>query len=319
MTALPYLPLWISDFDSKTMHLTAAEEGFYLRLLRLAWKTPGCSLPCDDGWLRRHVRATEDEYAAVVKPVLAEFFKVDRGRYLNNRLTEEMEKAAATSQRRSAAGRKGARTKHSRTSTEKGEPVDIGTPPRNPLKTNETRAGPAKARLKPGSGKSESESESGLLDLEIDSCLAGDLTALGELPPLDPDSPLLANVVAVGVSLAGIADPAQLHAEFVAAAGPRLQAGPVLRGSIGFLARALAAGCDPDRDMLPIVIERTFGRGGPIPTWRYFLDAWLERREERLRTMAAAEAAIALEGHAMTGKPVENPGDADADPLRASA
>nr|QQZ48877.1 DUF1376 domain-containing protein [Phenylobacterium glaciei] len=35
----PCLPLWIDDYDAATSHLTAAEDGVYGRLLRLAWRT----------------------------------------------------------------------------------------------------------------------------------------------------------------------------------------------------------------------------------------------------------------------------------------
>ena len=38
---VPYFPLYIADYDSKTAHLTLEEDGAYLRLLRLCWRTPG--------------------------------------------------------------------------------------------------------------------------------------------------------------------------------------------------------------------------------------------------------------------------------------
>lgn len=49
--SLPYFPMFPTDFEAKTSHLTLAEDGAYNRLLRLMWMTPGCSLPDDDAWI----------------------------------------------------------------------------------------------------------------------------------------------------------------------------------------------------------------------------------------------------------------------------
>ena len=73
--SLPYFPLYPTDFEADTSHLTLAEDGAYNRLLRLMWMTPGCSLPDDDAWILRRMRCTSGEDSAVVLRIIAEFFQ----------------------------------------------------------------------------------------------------------------------------------------------------------------------------------------------------------------------------------------------------
>ena len=105
--SLPYFPMYPTDFEADTSHLTIAEDGAYNRLLRLCWVTPRCSIPADDAWLQRRLRVTPKEFDAIVKPVLGEFFRIARGRYYNPRLREEWKKASRTHASRSKAGSKG--------------------------------------------------------------------------------------------------------------------------------------------------------------------------------------------------------------------
>ena len=107
----PYIPLYIDDFDGATAHLTCEEEGAYMRLIKLAWRTPGCSLPNDDAWIARKIRMTPDQFQTVAKPVLAEFFKLVRGRWVQGRLKKESDKLLARNRERSEAGKRGAAAK----------------------------------------------------------------------------------------------------------------------------------------------------------------------------------------------------------------
>jgi uncharacterized protein YdaU (DUF1376 family) len=109
--SLPYFNLYPADFEADTSHLTLAEDGAYNRLLRLMWMTPGCSLPDDDAWIMRRMRASAEDYETVVKPILAEFFVRRNGRVTNARLRREFENAGETYKARSAAGKKGGRQK----------------------------------------------------------------------------------------------------------------------------------------------------------------------------------------------------------------
>lgn len=111
--ALPYLPLFVTDFEADTAHLTLVEDGAYNRLLRLCWRTPGCSVPDDDDWIRRRLRVSETEYDQHVRPVIDEFFERKRGRVLSARLLREFERAVATHSARKKAGEKGGRARKS--------------------------------------------------------------------------------------------------------------------------------------------------------------------------------------------------------------
>ena len=109
--SLAYFPLFPSDFEADTAHLTLAEDGAYNRLLRLCWRTPGCSLPADRAWIHRRMRAHSDEDKAVVDAVLDEFFSLRDGRLSNARLAKEWVSANEAHKRRVKAGAKGGKAK----------------------------------------------------------------------------------------------------------------------------------------------------------------------------------------------------------------
>jgi len=108
---IPYFPMYPTDFEAKTSHLTLEEDGAYNRLLRLMWMTPGCSVPDDPDWIARRMRIDAATFARLVSPIIAEFMTRRAGRILNSRLREEYEKADETYRRRSDAGKKGGRPK----------------------------------------------------------------------------------------------------------------------------------------------------------------------------------------------------------------
>lgn len=136
--SLPYFPMYPADFEADTSHLTLEEDGAYNRLLRLMWMTPGCSLPDDDQWIMRRMRADFDTYESVVKPLIAEFFKREKGRLFSPRLMREFDALSETREKRSQAGKKGGLAG-------------------KPLKTNKTDESPAKARPKHARGIPEPE------------------------------------------------------------------------------------------------------------------------------------------------------------------
>lgn len=125
---LPYFPMFPSDFEAKTSHLTLEEDGAYNRLLRLMWMTPGCSLPDDDAWIMRRMRVDKDTYERVVRVVIDEFCVRENGRVSNAKLTEVFEDTKTRHEKRVSAGSKGGKAKA--------------------LKTNKTEPSNAKAMLK---------------------------------------------------------------------------------------------------------------------------------------------------------------------------
>ena len=104
---LPYFPLYVTDYEADTAHLTLEEDGVYMRLLRLCWRTVGCSIPADPKWIARHMRVTWEDFERVVAPILVEFFKLKSGRYYSPRLMKEAEKVSVANSKRKIAGSKG--------------------------------------------------------------------------------------------------------------------------------------------------------------------------------------------------------------------
>lgn len=98
-----FIPFYLDDFDGDTSHLTPAEEGVYMRLLKMAWRTPRCELPNDLPLIARKCRVSVEQ----MEPVLREYFKLQRGRWVQSRLKKEYDKLANKKRERSQAGKKG--------------------------------------------------------------------------------------------------------------------------------------------------------------------------------------------------------------------
>lgn len=109
--SLSYFPLFPDDFEADTAHLTLAEDGAYNRLLRLCWRTPGCSIPADREWIYRRMRASSDEDRRVIDVVIEEFFIETKQRLSNARLMREFLDASEKHERRKNAGKKGGLSK----------------------------------------------------------------------------------------------------------------------------------------------------------------------------------------------------------------
>lgn len=107
--AIAYMPLYVADYEADTAHLSVEEDGAYSRLLRLCWRTEGCTIPADDEWIMRRLRVDRETFDRAVKPVLDEFFKTRRNRYYNPRLSREHSRIKTVSQTRAENGRKGGR------------------------------------------------------------------------------------------------------------------------------------------------------------------------------------------------------------------
>lgn len=105
--SLPYFPMYPTDFEAKTAHLTLAEDGAYNRLLRLQWSAPSCKLPADLPWIMRKMRAVSEADQAIVRGIISEFFTKKGGKIFNDRLLKEWVKSSAANERRILAGAKG--------------------------------------------------------------------------------------------------------------------------------------------------------------------------------------------------------------------
>jgi uncharacterized protein YdaU (DUF1376 family) len=153
--SIPYMPLYIADYEADTAHLNPEEDGIYTRLLRLCWRTPGCSVPDDPEWLSRMLRVSPEYLAEKVQPIVSEFFKREKARLFSKRQQEIFDRINATSRARSDAGKKGGR----------------------PLKSHEKSKSPAQSKTK-ANGKH--------LELDIDIKKEGGIFPSSQKDPSAP-------------------------------------------------------------------------------------------------------------------------------------
>lgn len=69
---VPYMPLYIADYQADTGHLTAIEHGAYLLLIMCYWQR-AAPLPADDKKLARICKVSGSQWARI-KPTILEFF-----------------------------------------------------------------------------------------------------------------------------------------------------------------------------------------------------------------------------------------------------
>ena len=105
-----FMPLYGGDYLRDTMHLTAAEDGIYLRLLMHYWHAQR-PLPTDQRKLEGIARIQDDAERAALKSVLAEFFPRDGEVRRNSRMDREIKIWTEIRDRKVAAGREGGKDK----------------------------------------------------------------------------------------------------------------------------------------------------------------------------------------------------------------
>lgn len=101
-----YLPLYVGDFLASTAEWTGEEQGLYLLLLGYQWSIG--SLPADPEKLCRMIRWDSRLFAKCWRQV-AEKFPRSGDRLQNPRLEQHRDKARGVAQKRSEAGKAGAR------------------------------------------------------------------------------------------------------------------------------------------------------------------------------------------------------------------
>ncbi|KAF3999185.1 YdaU family protein [Glaciimonas immobilis] len=101
-----WMPLYVSDYLSDTMHLNTEQHGAYLLLLMAAWKSEA-RLPNDPEQLQAICRLSPAKWKAS-ESVLKRFFHITPEYWINNRLREEMEKAIKNTEAKTVSGIKGA-------------------------------------------------------------------------------------------------------------------------------------------------------------------------------------------------------------------
>lgn len=109
--SLAYFPLYPDRYEADTAHLSILEDGAYNRLLRLCWRSPGCKIPDDKGWIYRQMRAASNAEKAAIDAVMAEFFRRAKGKTWNPKLLEIYEQVLDAHRIRSEAGKQGVAAK----------------------------------------------------------------------------------------------------------------------------------------------------------------------------------------------------------------
>lgn len=113
MSATPFLQLYVGDYLSDTLDLTTEQHGAYLLLLMTMWRH-GAKLQNDPAKLARIARVSARRWHLVWAGI-EHFFYVDGEFIHNNRLEREHKKALSISEKRSASGAKGGRSKSMKT------------------------------------------------------------------------------------------------------------------------------------------------------------------------------------------------------------
>ena len=96
-----WMPIYVGDYLSDTMHLTLEQHGAYLLLLFAYWKNRG---PLPQNRVKNIVNLNEDSWS-----IVEEYFKVDskRGVWVHDRVEEELKKALIRKQAAVNRGKKG--------------------------------------------------------------------------------------------------------------------------------------------------------------------------------------------------------------------
>ena len=105
MAKFPHLPLWTDAYMADTLHLTHEEHGLYLMLLMTIWRAPACKIPNDFTWVKRRLRATDDQMENLVKNLLDEFFITSGNHITQKRLKEEYEYVKKKAKKNSASAK----------------------------------------------------------------------------------------------------------------------------------------------------------------------------------------------------------------------
>lgn len=103
-----WMPIYWGDYAKATAHLSAAQHGAYLMLLKHYWSTGG-PLPDDDGALWRIACADSPAHWRKLRPTVLAFFRTEEGTLRHARVERELEKARAYIAAQTARGLKGGR------------------------------------------------------------------------------------------------------------------------------------------------------------------------------------------------------------------
>lgn len=165
----------LGDYLRDTVHLSMVEDGAYRRLLDRYYSTEA-GIPADQA--HRVARARSREEKAAVDSVLAEFFTLSDGVWINGRSEEEIQKAKARINAAQSNGKKGGRPKNREGTQEKPSGFLLGS-------ENETQP---KAYQSPDTRQIHSEAKASGAAAPPEDRSPAPATA-DPSPPVPPDDP----------------------------------------------------------------------------------------------------------------------------------
>jgi uncharacterized protein YdaU (DUF1376 family) len=118
-----WIPIYIGDYLSNTMHLSTEQHGAYMLLIFAYWKNGG-PLPDDAEYLAGVSKLSTDAWHRHSKRI-AEFFQTDNGVWRHTFIDRELEKAKRNKQVKSNAGKAGAAAKYGKTLADASECHDF--------------------------------------------------------------------------------------------------------------------------------------------------------------------------------------------------
>lgn len=168
MSAIPYMPLWVSDYLADTQDFSTEEHGAYMLLIMTYWQR-GEPLPNDPERLARVARLSNERWTAV-EPTLKRMFNVTANEWTHKRIDAELTRARNKIEKARESGKKSAESRKSnpeatdveRTLSERssGRPTTSESDSLLSIITAQsTEQGPARA--KPAAPKSEPKNNFG--------------------------------------------------------------------------------------------------------------------------------------------------------------
>jgi len=115
MGAIPYMPLYISDYLADAAHLSTLEHGAYMLLIMTYWQR-GKALPASDDRLANIARLSVADWLTI-RPVIEEFFECDGASWTHGRIERELAVFRDKSDKARAAGRASAQRRSNGRST----------------------------------------------------------------------------------------------------------------------------------------------------------------------------------------------------------
>lgn len=258
------------DYLRDTMHLSTEEHGAYLLLIAAYW-TRGRAPADDDRQLAAITKLSMKKWIKV-RPAVAEFFDVLDGHFFHSRIERDLAEANQVAEKSRKNGASGGRPRKPRNNPAGFQNVTQTKP------ASESESEDISSTAPNGAAEQSRRRDAAL---PPDGAIAPPEKLVSRPPDPQPASPQSPPPAAGQRS--------QIVEACLAAAGPGL-ADPAKTPSLHLtaprIAAAIAAGCDLESDILPVIRARTAkARASPIAVWGYFEPAWLDARNERMRPM----------------------------------